>query len=136
MQRGITRPRSLHDTGDEERPKHKLKQSAANTHLSSKSNTMGHQITNGNGAAGPSNGNSAAVESAKTGAELMYEDDGDWGMYQDLAFVDEEAEDMRMSEGDSGRRPLKGAAAAKRMPVNREEVVRLILQGLKDMGYR
>jgi len=97
---------------------------------------MGHQITNGNGAAGPSNGNSATAESAKTGAELMYEDDGDWGMYQDLAFVDDEAEDMRMSEGDSGRRPLKGAAAAKRMPINREEVVRLILQGLKDMGYR
>ena len=135
MQRGTTRPRSLHDTGDEERPKHKLKQSAANTHLSPKSNTMGHQITNGNGAAGPSIGSSAAVESAKTGAELMYEDDGDWGMYQDLAFVDDEAEDMRMSEGDSGRRPLRGAAAAKRMPVNREEVVRLILQGLKDMGY-
>jgi hypothetical protein len=98
---------------------------------------MGHQITNGNGAAGPSpNGNSAAAgESVKTGAELMYEDDGDWGMYQDLALVDDEAEDSRMSEGGSIRRPLKGAAAAKRMPVNREEVVRLILQGLKDMGY-
>jgi hypothetical protein len=136
MQRGTTRPRSLHDTGDEERPKHKLKQSAANTHLSPKSRTMGHQITNGNGGAGPSNGHSAVTgETAKTGAELMYEDDADWGMYQDLA-LDDEAEDSRMSEGDSGRRPLKGAAAAKRMPVNREEVVRLILQGLKDMGYR
>jgi hypothetical protein len=98
---------------------------------------MGHQITNGNGAAVPStNGHStAAGESVKTGAELMYEDDGDWGMYQDLALVDDEAEDSRMSEGGSIRRPLKGAAAAKRMPVNREEVVRLILQGLKDMGY-
>jgi hypothetical protein len=136
MQRGTTRPRSLHDTGDEERPKHKLKQSAAKTHLSPKSHTMGHQIMNGNGAAGPSNGHSAVTgESAKTGAELMYEDDADWGMYQDLALVDDEAEDSRMSEGESGRRPPKGAAAAKRMPVNREEVVRLILQGLKDMGY-
>jgi hypothetical protein len=137
MQRGTTRPRSLHDTGDEERPKHKLKQSAAKTHLSPKSNTMGHQITNGNGSAGPYNGNSAAAgENVKTGTELMYEDDGDWGMYQDLALVDDEAEDVRVSEGESRRRPLKGAAAAKRMPVNREEVVRLILQGLKDMGYR
>jgi hypothetical protein len=136
MQRGTTRPRSPHDTGDEERPKHKLKQSAAKTHLSPKSSTMGHQITNGNGSAGPSNGHSAATgESVKTGAELMYEDDADWGMYQDLALVDDEAEDSRMSEGESGRRPPKGAAAAKRMPVNREEVVRLILQGLKDMGY-
>jgi hypothetical protein len=140
MQRGTTRPRSIHDTGDKERPKYKLKQSAANiSHLPVPS--MGHQITNGsnsNGAAGPSNnGHSSVAESynVKTGGELMYEDDGDWGVYQDLANEADEAEDQRLSDGQTGRRPLKGSAAAKRMPVNREEVVRLILQGLKDMGY-
>lgn len=144
MQRGITRPRSLHDTGDAERPKFQAKQleSAANTSQSHKPHSMGHPIaiggTSSNGVAGPSNGHSVPVEGekVKTGAELMYEDDGDWGMYQDLTLVDDEAEDWKVSEGGSTRKPLKGAAAAKRMPVNREEVVRLILQGLKDMGYR
>jgi hypothetical protein len=55
----------------------------------------------------------------------MYEDDGDWGVYQDLANEADEAEDQRLSDGQTGRRPLKGSAAAKRMPVNREEVVRV-----------
>lgn len=68
----------------------------------------------------------------------MYEDDGDWGMYQDTAFGEDEGlttEQWTMSDGESKHRYLKAAAAGKRMPVNREEVVRLILQGLKDMGY-
>lgn len=72
----------------------------------------------------------------KTGVELMYDDDGDWGMYQDATNADDEAGGLRSGEGGSTDTLLKGAAAAKRMPVNREEVVRLILQGLKDMGYR
>lgn len=141
MQRGTTRPRSQHDTGDEERPKYKSKQSAANTsHINHKSHTMGHPIgTNGasssNGTAGPSTNGRSLEANVKTGTELMYEDDGDWGLYQDITNADDGAEEWTVSEGDGRRRPLKGAAAAKRMPVNREEVVRLILQGLKDMGY-
>lgn len=68
----------------------------------------------------------------------MYEDDGDWGMYQDTAFEEDAGsltEKRTMPDGESKHRYLKAAAAGKRMPVNREEVVRLILQGLKDMGY-
>jgi hypothetical protein len=66
----------------------------------------------------------------------MYEDDQDWAAYQSLEDCDEDIAESGPMDGQNGRRPLKGAAAAKRMPVNREEVVRLILQGLKDMGYR
>lgn len=72
----------------------------------------------------------------KTGGELMYEDDQDWAAYQDTDDFDEGFERTNATDAQGRRRPLKGAAAAKRMPVNREEVVRLILQGLKDMGYR
>ena len=72
----------------------------------------------------------------KTGGELMYEDDQDWAAYQDTDDFDGGRESTSVTDSQGRRRPLKGAAAAKRMPVNREEVVRLILQGLKDMGYR
>jgi hypothetical protein len=66
----------------------------------------------------------------------MYEDDYDWAQYQALAEDDEASEQWGATEVQGRRKSLKGAAAAKRMPVDREEVVRLILQGLKDMGYR
>lgn len=68
----------------------------------------------------------------------MYQDDHDWAQYQDLP------EEEGMGAGDSGhenpdnsmaRRRRRGTAAAKRMPIEREEVVRLILQGLRDIGY-
>jgi hypothetical protein len=161
MQRGITRPRSPDDTGDSERSKNRSKQSpsyqgsesAANTSSShqttsptSREAKMGHQLPpfngtngngNGNGVAGPStNGHSQMEGLVKTGGELMYEDDQDWAAYQALEEYGEDTTESGGIDGQSSRRPLKGAAAAKRMPVNREEVVRLILQGLKDMGYR
>jgi hypothetical protein len=165
MQRGITRPRSPDDTGDSERPKNRSKQSPSNLGSESAANPssshqttsptspkakMGHQLPpfngissasnsngNGNGVAGPStNGHSQMEGLVKTGGELMYEDDQDWAAYQALEEYGEDNAESGGMDGQSGRRPLKGAAAAKRMPVNREEVVRLILQGLKDMGYR
>lgn len=74
----------------------------------------------------------------------MYEDDREWSEQQGLAdFVPTEAgmdEDADVGVGavDAALRKRKvrlGAAEGKRMPVDREEVVRLILQGLRDIGY-
>ena len=61
----------------------------------------------------------------------MYEDDRDWteDHVGDTTPVDHE---MPGTE-DSARR---AGTTGKRMPVDREEVVRLILQGLRDIGYQ
>jgi hypothetical protein len=113
---------------------------------------MGHQVnTNGagtaiNGSASGSttNGHSSVVgagaapdaNTVKPGA-LMYEDDHDWAAYQTTVEVDPEVVELApvWYELSGKTKPSKGAAAAKRMPVDREEVVRLMLQGLRDMGY-
>lgn len=65
----------------------------------------------------------------------MYPDDEDWAMYQDLPEDNENGQDGMEVEDAGAKRRRRGAAAAKRMPIDREEVVRLILQGLRDIGY-
>jgi hypothetical protein len=65
----------------------------------------------------------------------MYQDDENWAKYQDIS---EDAGNDQQGTGtdDAGASRLRrGTAAAKRMPIEREEVVRLILQGLRDIGY-
>lgn len=119
---------------------------------------MGHEIPNtiGNRAAaagssahaGPSssNGHSAgAVGLVRLEGDLMYQDDHDWLEYQDEDDDDMADADVLDSSGNgdftkadavaAANRHRKGTAAAKRMPIQREEVVRLILQGLRDIGY-
>ena len=82
-----------------------------------------------------------AVRPLASTSSLMYEDDKDWAdsTKQDAAhFVisdDEDEDGYDAAEGSSKRRIRPGQSQAKRMPIQREEIVRLMLQGLKDMGY-
>lgn len=166
MQRGIIRQRSPSDTGDLERAKRQSRSAATTTTTTTTSisrqtttnnSKMGHQLnpapTNGhNGsAAGPStssNGASssrldvAGISPLEFDTKLMYGDDHDWAMYQSASQFDAEE---HPGQGDAEAvidglivKPTiaKGPAAAKRMPVDRQEVVRLMLQGLRDIGYK
>lgn len=75
---------------------------------------------------------------------LMYEDDQDWVSVQEKLKEQGDVEGRMEVDGDidgKGKgtslvigRP--GAGGGKRMPVEREEVVRLVLQGLRDIGYQ
>lgn len=75
---------------------------------------------------------------------LMYEDDHDWASVQEKLKEQGDVEGQMEVDGDidgKGKgtsqvigRP--GAGGGKRMPVEREEVVRLVLQGLRDIGYQ
>ncbi|ODN97475.1 WD-repeat protein [Cryptococcus wingfieldii CBS 7118] len=73
---------------------------------------------------------------------LMYEDDKDWVETRE-AYAGGEDADMeddatsikgkgKLSAGEDAR---PGVGGGKRMPVDREEAVRLMLQGLRDVGY-
>ena len=117
---------------------------------------MGHLIPTNNGSAslngggpGPSSIEHAAsntVQPVRFTNRLMYEDDRDfWSERQGLADmgVEDGYEDEALIDGTArsievGRiRGVKPAAGSgRRMPVDREEVVRLILQGLRDIGYQ
>lgn len=90
--------------------------------------------SNGNGFA-----HNDAVALVRPDGLLMYDDDKDWVADEDDAGdtimgaeYGEEADDQA---GPQSKRPA-GLRGSKRMPVNREEVVRLILQGLRDIGYK
>lgn len=82
-----------------------------------------------------------AVRPLASSSTLMYEDDKDWtdSSKEDAAhFVisdDEEEDGYDAAEGSSKRRIRPGQSQAKRMPIQREEIVRIMLQGLRDMGY-
>lgn len=110
-------------------------------------NSNGASTSNG-AAPGPSsstNGHSAGgstVKPVRLEGKLMYEDDRDWSDHQGLAdLIPDDTLDEEMEDGVGGsdlikRRKAKiGVTGGKRMPVDREEVVRLILQGLRDIGY-
>jgi hypothetical protein len=63
----------------------------------------------------------------------MYEDDKDW--------VEDPNKDDNIAPDDdteliANARPALRPNGGRRMPVDREEVVRLILQGLRDIGYK
>lgn len=64
--------------------------------------------------------------------ELMYPDDADW-TNEDDAEIAAESGDTPEDRLDKARRQQK---YGRRMPVNREEIVRLMLQGLQDIGYK
>ena len=119
------------------------------------SSTMGRESngsrsSNGAGPSGTSNGNghadpSAAVTSSLseliahvTAAEgsggTMYPDDDDWAEHQhgsEHGGMDVDTSDT-YTAGESSTHAL---AHKKRMPVEKEEFVRLVLQGLRDVGY-
>jgi hypothetical protein len=91
---------------------------------------------NGNGHAPPSSITVDLLDSIKPieyGSRLMYEDDADWAEHQ--AAVEEGMDAIGGIGGISGESSQMGARHGKRMPVDREEFVRLVLQGLRDIGY-
>jgi hypothetical protein len=86
--------------------------------------------TSGNGA-GPSNGHSSNgagllehVTLAGITQRNMYPDDDDWA---------EQQGDVIMADGEMTVPAT--TQHGKRMPVDREEFVKLVLQGLRDVGY-
>lgn len=99
-----------------------------------------------NGHASNGNGVTHSVESVtmvQPNGTLMYEDDRDWAEHQELhgtvpSIVEDDLEDGTIALGESskGRHSKNSYSAGKRMPVEREEVVRLMLQGLRDIGYQ
>lgn len=86
----------------------------------------------------------AEVQRVPLSGKLMYEDDKDWVESQRSEATQGQNTEVSGEEGDGeetgvfkkriGERP--GVGGGKRMPVDREEVVRLILQGLRDIGYQ
>nr|XP_031862925.1 uncharacterized protein CI109_001399 [Kwoniella shandongensis]KAA5529997.1 hypothetical protein CI109_001399 [Kwoniella shandongensis] len=120
----------------------------------------GSHPSNGSaGEAGPSNGHSLGISTVTPGSlpphilgairpvqppgNLMYEDDRDW-YHEPESHEDgiESTDDGDMDEDDGEAKHNKhramdrpGVGGGKRMPVEREEAVRLMLQGLRDIGY-
>lgn len=95
------------------------------------------QPTNGNGAAahqpiaGPSGNGSQRVQLQ---GSLMYPDDSDWRAADD----EDEAMDVDgvVKSGESSSKRLPELTGTKRIPVDREEVTRVMLQALRDIGYQ
>jgi hypothetical protein len=120
-------------------------------HQLNSSSTNGTNGQNGSASAGPSTSSNGASSSKLdiTGVsplefdnKLMYGDDHDWATYQSATQFDAEdvsgqEETEAVIDGIFVKPPVaQGPAAAKRMPVDRQEVVRLMLQGLRDIGYK
>ncbi|OCF74989.1 hypothetical protein I204_03836 [Kwoniella mangroviensis CBS 8886] len=112
---------------------------------------------------GPSNGHASSsvgpgslphhvlnsIQHVQPPGHLMYEDDRNWQDQHDTTMTDDgkESTDDELEEAQDGlghpeaksisrkttQRP--GVGGSRRMPVEREEAVRLILQGLRDIGY-
>nr|XP_018264722.1 WD-repeat protein [Kwoniella dejecticola CBS 10117]OBR86880.1 WD-repeat protein [Kwoniella dejecticola CBS 10117] len=91
-----------------------------------------------------------AIQSVSIPGNLMYEDDRDWAEHDHASRGDDDKnntddemdDDHRSPEHDRESRPIgkrpagrPGVGGGKRMPIEREEAVRLMLQGLRDIGY-
>ncbi|ORY24376.1 WD40-repeat-containing domain protein [Naematelia encephala] len=82
-----------------------------------------------------------SIRPVRPAGTLMYEDDRDWVEDADLDhkfdISDEQSSSFGPGMGESSKGPRNRASvtAGKRMPIVRQEVVRLILQGLRDIGY-
>ena len=94
-----------------------------------------------NGHASTSNGAmSSDIRSVQPNGTLMYEDDRAWS---EDDVQEEEASTSRSERMavDGEEHPIwqpkrsRMSGNGRRMPIDREEVVRLILQGLRDIGY-
>ena len=92
--------------------------------------------------AGPStNGHSNGVSGSRNvtrvelPGELMYEDDKEWVERHDDFDLDVASPVENGQADKNGQAQRYQHASSLRMPIDREEVVRLILQGLRDIGY-
>ncbi|EIW66565.1 hypothetical protein TREMEDRAFT_34837 [Tremella mesenterica DSM 1558] len=85
----------------------------------------------------------AAIRPLEPPSDLMYDDDRDWSESQrppEVPFIFSDDEDGSAGDDESekakGKRAVRSVASlGKRMPIKRDEIVRLILQALRDMGY-
>ncbi|KAK4686064.1 WD repeat-containing protein 26, partial [Tremellales sp. Uapishka_1] len=111
---------------------------------------MGHPTSGSNGisnesvsGAGPSNGHSGNRESTTAlrtlikpillEGTLMYPDDADWSEDRDTGDARTNGKGADTNGGIKKDKLETGKR--KRMPIDREEVVRLMLQSMRDMGY-
>ncbi|WVQ93433.1 hypothetical protein IAU59_000504 [Kwoniella sp. CBS 9459] len=82
----------------------------------------------------------SSIKYVQPPGHLMYEDDKDWAEHHVLGAEDghDGTDDGMDEDGTIFKRRMHsrpGVAGGMRMPVEREEVVRLMLQGLRDIGY-
>jgi hypothetical protein len=87
---------------------------------------------------GPFNLSPSALDQVQPyypGGNLAYPDDKDWSLNQD---VDMMVDDSVANDSDASRARAiqRKQTFGRRMPIDREELVRLMLQGLHDMGYQ
>lgn len=71
------------------------------------------------------------IQPYRPSGTLMYEDDTDWAPDYDTDVIMGSAS---QPDGTSTL-PLR-QRFGKRMPIDREEIVRLMMQGLRDIGYQ
>lgn len=75
------------------------------------------------------------VQVFRPSGHLAYPDDKDWAINHDAEFI---TDDSQAAEGEASRARamLRKQVFGRRMPIDREEIVRLMLQGLHDIGYQ
>lgn len=149
QQRGTVRRRSIepdHDLNTPERPSRRPRHATSATlpHSSKMGAPTANHNGSNNGVANDVSGENTygpgpfvlspvvldQIRQYEPTGDLMYEDDRDWKPQQvDVSM------DGTGSGGDSTA-PTKKHDYSKRMPIVREEVVRLMLQGLEDLGYQ
>lgn len=66
----------------------------------------------------------------------MYADDEDWQPEADADVPMDGTTSLDSEEGGPVQSASRKQMFGKRMPIDREEIVRLMLQGLQDIGYQ
>ncbi|CAK9781241.1 WD40 repeat-like protein [Cutaneotrichosporon oleaginosum] len=75
------------------------------------------------------------VQSYRPSGNLAYADDKDWSATQDADFMRADSSVANIVDSSRARALQRSQPLGRRMPIDREELVRLMLQGLHDMGY-
>ncbi|BEJ00907.1 hypothetical protein CcaverHIS631_0507640 [Cutaneotrichosporon cavernicola] len=75
------------------------------------------------------------VQFYEPSGNLAYPDDKDWSVNQDAEFMTDDLV-ATVSDASRARAIQRKQTFGRRMPIDREELVRLMLQGLHDMGYQ
>lgn len=75
------------------------------------------------------------VQPYRPSGHLAYPDDNDWVLNHDAELM---ADESPAFDGEASRAKtmLRKQTFGRRMPIDREEIVRLMLQGLHDIGYQ
>ncbi|WVQ79097.1 hypothetical protein IAT38_001191 [Cryptococcus sp. DSM 104549] len=84
----------------------------------------------------------SSIQKVQPEGSLVYDDDRDWREAMERSHGVDGADEV-MEDGESydagrlgrGKIPRPGVGGGKRMPIEREEAVRLMLQAMRDIGY-